>query len=158
MRTSRFVRNGANYYASSKMPAVLLPVLATVAGVVSFTSPCCLPLVPGYLSYMSALPVADLGQRQARAVALRASVLFVAGFTVVFSAVDVALLRVGLLPTAIAIYTSGLFLMFPMTTDLDAWYAGAGVSAMLVFAALTIFGFVTSLGGHSPFGRAAAAR
>jgi len=76
------------------MPAVLLPVLATVAGAVSFTSPCCLPLVPGYLSYVSALPVGDLGRREARAVALRASLLFVAGFTLVFTALGVA---VGLL-------------------------------------------------------------
>ena len=80
------------------MPAVLLPVLAMVAGAVSFTSPCCLPLVPGYLSYMSALPVADLGQREARAVTVRAAVLFVAGFTVVFSVLGVA---IGLLGSAV---------------------------------------------------------
>lgn len=80
------------------MPAVLLPVLAAVAGAVSFTSPCCLPLVPGYLSYMSALPVADLGQREARAVTVRASLLFVAGFTLVFSVLGVA---VGLLGSAV---------------------------------------------------------
>jgi len=73
------------------MAAVLLPVLAMVAGAVSFTSPCCLPLVPGYLSYVSALPVADLGRREARAVALRASILFVAGFTLVFVALGVAI-------------------------------------------------------------------
>lgn len=73
------------------MSVVLLPVLAAVAGAVSFTSPCCLPLVPGNLSYMSALPVADLGQRDARAVTVRAAVLFVAGFTAVLG-VAVALL------------------------------------------------------------------
>lgn len=76
------------------MSPVLLPVLALVAGVFSFTSPCCLPLVPGYLSYVSALPVSELGKRQARAVAVRASLLFVLGFTVVFTALGVA---VGLL-------------------------------------------------------------
>lgn len=81
------------------MPAVLLPVLATVAGAVSFTSPCCLPLVPGYLSYMSALPVGELGQREARAVTVRAAILFVAGFTLVFSALGVA---VGLLGSTVA--------------------------------------------------------
>lgn len=80
------------------MPAVLLPVLATVAGAVSFTSPCCLPLVPAYLSYMSALPVTDLGRREARVVTVRASLLFVAGFTLVFSALGVA---VGLLGSAV---------------------------------------------------------
>lgn len=67
------------------MEALALPLLAVVAGVVSFSSPCCLPLIPGYLSYISALPVSDLGEREARRVTLRASLLFVAGFTAVFT-------------------------------------------------------------------------
>lgn len=44
-------------YAASKMPAMLLPVVATVAGAVSFASPCRLPPVPGSLSSTSARPV-----------------------------------------------------------------------------------------------------
>lgn len=68
------------------MEALTLPLAALVAGFVSFSSPCCLPLLPGYLSYVSALPVAELGRRDARAVTLRASLLFVAGFTTVFVA------------------------------------------------------------------------
>ena len=67
------------------MNALILPLSAVVAGAVSFSSPCCLPLVPGYLSYVSALPVADLGQRDARRVTLRAALLFVGGFTTVFT-------------------------------------------------------------------------
>ena len=67
------------------MEALTLPVLALVAGFVSFSSPCCLPLVPGYLSYVSALPVSELEQGHARRVTVRASLLFVAGFTVVFT-------------------------------------------------------------------------
>lgn len=67
------------------MNDLLLPFVAVVAGVISFSSPCCLPLVPGYLSYVAALPVADLGERQARKVTLRAALLFVAGFTTVFT-------------------------------------------------------------------------
>ena len=73
------------------MPTVLFPVLAMVAGTISFTSPCCLPLIPGYLSYISALPVAELGEREGRGVALRASALFVLGFTVVFTLLGVAI-------------------------------------------------------------------
>jgi len=65
--------------------ALLLPLFAVVAGVISFSSPCCLPLVPGYLSYISALPVAHLGERESRATTLRASLLFVGGFTTVFT-------------------------------------------------------------------------
>jgi len=67
----------------------LLPLSAVVAGLISFSSPCCLPLVPGYLSYVSSLPVGDLGQREARRVTLRAALLFVAGFTVVFTVLGV---------------------------------------------------------------------
>ncbi len=66
-----------------------LPIFAVVAGLISFSSPCCLPLLPGYLSYVSALPVSELGDRQARMVTLRAALLFVAGFTVVFTALGV---------------------------------------------------------------------
>lgn len=77
------------------MEALLLPFVAVVAGAISFSSPCCLPLIPGYLSYMSALPVAELGQREARAVTLRASLLFVAGFTTVFTAFGVSVTLVG---------------------------------------------------------------
>jgi cytochrome c-type biogenesis protein len=71
------------------METVLLPLLALGAGVISFSSPCALPLVPGYLSYVSALPVSELGRREARAVTLRASLLFVAGFTTVFTILGV---------------------------------------------------------------------
>jgi cytochrome c-type biogenesis protein len=67
------------------LEALTLPVLAVVAGFISFSSPCCLPLIPGYLSYVSALPVSALGEAQARRVTLRASLLFVGGFTTVFT-------------------------------------------------------------------------
>lgn len=67
------------------MDGLALPLVAVVAGALSITSPCCLPLVPGYLSYISSLPVSELGERQARRTTLRASLLFVAGFTFVFT-------------------------------------------------------------------------
>jgi hypothetical protein len=53
----------AGYYSASCMTALTLPLAALAAGLISFSSPCCLPLVPGYLSYVSALPVSDLGER-----------------------------------------------------------------------------------------------
>lgn len=66
--------------------------LAVTAGVLSFTSPCCLPLLPGYLAYMTALPDgADAGRR----VRLRAGALFVAGFSTVFTALGVAVSLAG---------------------------------------------------------------
>ena len=77
------------------MRALLLPPLAVLAGMISFSSPCCLPLIPGYLSYVSGLPVSELGRREARALTLRAALLFVAGFTTVFTALGVSFTLIG---------------------------------------------------------------
>ncbi|WP_030163803.1 cytochrome c biogenesis CcdA family protein [Spirillospora albida] len=57
--------------------------LAALAGLVSFASPCVLPLVPGYLSYVTGMTGADLAE-QKRGRLLAGASLFVAGFTVVF--------------------------------------------------------------------------
>src|SRR5919202_4723530 len=58
--------------------------IAFLAGLVSVVTPCVLPLVPGYLSAISAVEVERLGERGAgRRIAL-ASIPFIAGFTVVF--------------------------------------------------------------------------
>ncbi|MEX0705606.1 MAG: cytochrome c biogenesis protein CcdA [Nitriliruptoraceae bacterium] len=61
-------------------------VIALVAGLVSFASPCVLPLVPGYLSYMTGLSGQDLANPSARGRArvLVGSVLFVIGFAIPF--------------------------------------------------------------------------
>lgn len=72
------------------MNAAVLPFLAVMAGLISFSSPCCLPLLPGYVSYVSGLPLEGLSDRRARTVVLRASLFFVAGFTVTFTALGVA--------------------------------------------------------------------
>lgn len=77
------------------MEAWSLPLLALVAGVFSFSSPCCLPLIPGYLSYISAIPVADLDHRQSRRRLVTSAMLFVAGFTLVFTALGVSFALVG---------------------------------------------------------------
>jgi cytochrome c-type biogenesis protein len=61
---------------------VALPV-AAVAGLVSFLSPCVLPLVPGYLSYVTGLAGVDLEEHK-RGRVLLGSALFVLGFTAVF--------------------------------------------------------------------------
>lgn len=72
-----------------------MPLLAVVAGLLSFSSPCCLPLLPGYVSYVSALPVGGLDRRGARRVALMASSLFVLGFTIVFTALGLTATALG---------------------------------------------------------------
>lgn len=58
---------------------------AVVAGAVSFLSPCVLPLIPAYLSVITGVTVADLQHRPRWAV-LVPSLLFVAGFGSVFTA------------------------------------------------------------------------
>ena len=60
-----------------------LPI-AFLAGLVSVVTPCVLPLVPGYLSALSAVDVARLGERRVARRVVTASVPFVIGFTVVF--------------------------------------------------------------------------
>ncbi|MFE1440864.1 cytochrome c biogenesis CcdA family protein [Streptomyces sp. NPDC058739] len=64
--------------------ALLLALpLAVLGGLVSFFSPCVLPLVPGYLSYVTGVSGTDLAEaRRGRMVA--GASLFVLGFTVVF--------------------------------------------------------------------------
>ncbi|HET8560156.1 MAG TPA: cytochrome c biogenesis protein CcdA [Marmoricola sp.] len=64
--------------------SLLLAVpVALVAGLVSFFSPCVVPLLPGYLSYATGLSGADLSQAR-RGRMLAGSLLFVLGFTFVF--------------------------------------------------------------------------
>ncbi len=85
-----WLRSSLNYYAPSLVSPFLLPLFALVAGTISFSSPCCLPLLPGYVSYISALPTSSLGTKEARETTLRASLAFVAGFTLVFTTLGVA--------------------------------------------------------------------
>src|SRR6478752_4619622 len=72
---------------SSGSLLIAVPI-AALAGVVSFFSPCVLPLVPGYLSYVTGLTGADLAEAEAgtarRGRVLLGSVLFVCGFSAVF--------------------------------------------------------------------------
>ena len=62
---------------------LLACAVAVLAGLVSFASPCVLPLVPGYLGYVTGLEDGDLEQRR-RVRMLAGAGLFVAGFTAVF--------------------------------------------------------------------------
>ena len=58
-------------------------LLALLAGVVSITSPCCLPLIPGYVSFITGVKGGDLPEQKT---VLGASLLFVLGFASVFTA------------------------------------------------------------------------
>ena len=71
-----------------------LPV-AFLAGLASVVTPCVLPLVPGYLSAISAVDVDRLGERGAGRRVLVASVPFILGFTVVFVLLGAAAAAIG---------------------------------------------------------------
>lgn len=55
-----------------------------LAGTISFLSPCVLPLVPGYLSFITGMSLEDLRTGVDRRAALTHSLLFVSGFTLIF--------------------------------------------------------------------------
>ncbi|HEX2773810.1 MAG TPA: cytochrome c biogenesis protein CcdA [Micromonosporaceae bacterium] len=81
-------------------PLLLAVGAAALAGLVSFLSPCVLPLVPGYLSYVTGLAGADLEGRDRPQVAVKGRVLagtllFIAGFTVVFVLTAILVAGVG---------------------------------------------------------------
>ena len=71
---------------------ILAMILAFAAGIVSFASPCVLPLAPGYLSYVTGLTGAEIAGEErggtttvaVKSRVLLGSVLFVVGFSVVF--------------------------------------------------------------------------
>jgi cytochrome c-type biogenesis protein len=99
-------------------PLILAVAVSLIAGLVSFLSPCVLPLVPGYLSYVTGLAGADLNAALGRpsptdrpagggtAVAVAAAprqrgrvlagtLLFIAGFSAVFITTGVVAAAIG---------------------------------------------------------------
>ena len=72
------------WFASSMTGSMLVALpIAVLAGAISFFSPCVVPLLPGYLSYVTGLSAAELGSDK-RGRMLAGTALFVAGFSAVF--------------------------------------------------------------------------
>ncbi|SNY67891.1 cytochrome c biogenesis CcdA family protein [Paractinoplanes atraurantiacus] len=95
-------------------PLILALAVAAIAGLVSILSPCVLPLLPGYLSYVTGLAGSDLDSRQAsqesaaggvatmtrirsKGRVLAGTSLFVLGFAVVFILLNVVVVNAGFL-------------------------------------------------------------
>lgn len=78
--------------SSGALPIAL--AVALLAGLVSFASPCVLPLVPGFLGYVTGLGDVALAQR-ARSRMLLGALLFVLGFSAVFIATTAFVAQVG---------------------------------------------------------------
>ncbi len=68
------------------MSSFPLPIAAFLAGLISFLSPCVLPLVPGYVSLISGTGVEELKSHEARVLPklMLNSAAFILGFSVVF--------------------------------------------------------------------------
>ncbi len=79
------------------MSAELSVLVAFVAGILSFLSPCVLPLWPSYVSFITGMNAEEieLGSPRVRSLALGHSVAFVVGFTMVFLALGASATLVG---------------------------------------------------------------
>jgi len=64
-------------------------IIAFIAGIVSFLSPCVLPLIPGFLSYLSGISTSESNSTKSKAIIFLNTVFFVLGFTLVFSIIGV---------------------------------------------------------------------
>ncbi|HVE77613.1 MAG TPA: cytochrome c biogenesis protein CcdA [Gemmatimonadaceae bacterium] len=67
--------------------------ISFTAGLLSFLSPCVLPLIPSYVSFITGLSLDDI--QRSRRVTLVHSLLFIAGFTIVFLALGATATVVG---------------------------------------------------------------
>jgi cytochrome c-type biogenesis protein len=101
-------------------------LVAFGAGIISFLSPCVLPLVPGYLSMVTGLEAAELESRSSTPMGplLRGILLFVAGFTVVFVALGAAASGLGHLlgahKQALGVAAGGVVIVFGLVLLLGA--------------------------------------
>lgn len=88
------IADAGSTIASGALPLAIL--VAVAAGFVSFASPCVLPLVPGFLGYVTGLSGVTLEQRS-RGRLMLGTLLFVLGFSGVFIAVAVTVSAAGAL-------------------------------------------------------------
>src|SRR5712691_4884326 len=128
---------------------------ALLAGVVSFLSPCVLPLVPGYVSMLSGIGMEELRQGQAPRASLFGSALaFVAGFSTVFITFGASASAVGQFlrqnRSLLAPIAGAMILQFGL--HLLGWLAKLSFRAgMGVGTALGILGLSAALWGRPLF-------
>ncbi len=128
---------------------------ALLAGLVSFLSPCVLPLVPGYVSMLSGIGMDQLPQgQQPRAGLFGSALSFVAGFSVVFITLGASASAVGQFLRQnrgkLAPIAGALILLFAL--HLLGWLARLSSRAGLVIGAiLVLLGFSAALRGRPLF-------
>ena len=97
--------------------------IAFLAGLVSFLSPCVLPIIPGFLAYLAGASLAESSSR--RKDIFLASVFFVLGFSTVFSILGVILNTI----------------LEAIAYDAQAWLARIG-GALIIFFGLYLTGLI----------------
>ncbi|MFW5785864.1 MAG: cytochrome c biogenesis protein CcdA [bacterium] len=101
-------------------------IISFAAGVISFLSPCVLPLIPSYLSFIGGVSLDDLKQDalSRRPVVLR-TVFFVAGFSAVFIVLGAAFTGSGMLVggafQAINLIAGGIVILLGLNVIFDFW-------------------------------------
>ena len=85
---------GIDLFDAGLLPAMFV---ALFAGLISFLSPCVLPIVPPYLAYMSGVSLGDLNSGRARASAVLPALFFVLGLSTVFLIMGFAASAIGAL-------------------------------------------------------------
>jgi len=99
-------------------------IIAFVAGLISFLSPCVLPIIPGFLAYLSGSSTSPGGSQKKSSIFLN-SLFFVLGFSVIFAAIGV------LLNT----------LLESVAYDAQTWLARIG-GAVVIFFGLYLTGII----------------
>lgn len=70
-------------------------VLAFSAGVLSFLSPCVLPMVPAYISYLTGSSIKELQEEKPKLLTLYKAIGFIIGFSIIFILMGVSVSAVG---------------------------------------------------------------
>ena len=81
-------------------------LVALMAGVLSFLSPCVLPLVPSYLSFVTGMSLEDLQEGVDRKATFIHSLLFVTGFSLIFITLGASASFLGAFLRDCLLYTS----------------------------------------------------
>jgi cytochrome c-type biogenesis protein len=140
------------------MSSLPLPIAAFVAGIVSFLSPCVLPLVPGYVSLISGASVEELQSKDRKLLntVLLHSIMFILGFTLVFVCLGAAATSIGhfmkvykkqfswvagSVIVILGLHLTGLLKIKALYADKRLHSAGGGKSPIAAFVAGFAFAF-----------------
>ncbi len=102
------------------------PLVAFAAGLLSFLSPCIIPLIPSYLTFIGGTTFQELSTgRYGRTRVIARTLLFVLGFTLVFTALGIAMSGIGSFfgrTSRIVSYAAGaVIVLFGLNIIFDFW-------------------------------------